>query len=104
MEHITKQQIYDLLYRALIDLRAEGHATQNQLVFLLADLFHNIPLQLNRVDHGDLAPDDVLVWLRRRAQGTLMEDWLNLRVPDVVAENADRQVAQGITPDENEPH
>jgi hypothetical protein len=104
MEHITKQQIYDLLYRALIDLRAEGHATQNQLVFLLADLFHNIPLQLNRVDHGDLAPDDVLAWLRRRAQGTLMEDWLNLRVPDVVAENADRQVAQDITPDENEPH
>jgi hypothetical protein len=104
MEHITKPQIYDLLCRALIDLRAEGHATQNQLVFLLADLFHNIPLQLGQVDQGDLAPDDVLVWLHRRAQGTLMEDWLTLRLPEVMAKTADRRVKHDIPPDENDPH
>ena len=103
MEHITKSQIYDLLHRALIDLRSDGHATQNQLVFLLADLFHNIPLQLDRVDQGDLTPDDILVWLHRRAQGTLMADWLTLRVPEVMAKNADRPVKQDITPDENDP-
>jgi|SRR5689334_8178020 hypothetical protein len=104
MEHITKQQLYDLLYRALLDLRVEGHATQNQLVFLLADLFHTVPLQLDRVDQGDLAPDEILSWLRRRAQGTLMEDWLNLRIPEVIAKTADRQATQNSTPDENEPH
>jgi len=104
MEHMTKQQIYDLLYRALIDLRAEGHATQNQLVFLLADLFHNVPLQLGRVDHGDLAPDDVLGWLHRRAQGTLMEDWLNLRVPEVIVERTNKEVTQEIIQNENEPY
>ena len=104
MEHITNQQIYDLLYRALLDLRVEGHATQNQLVFLLADLFHTVPLQLHRVDEGELTPDDVLVWLRGRAQGTLMEDWLSLRVPEVMTESANRQVAQDVTSDENEPH
>jgi hypothetical protein len=104
MEHITKQQLYNLLYRALLDLRVEGHATQNQLVFLLADLFHTLPLQLNRVDEGDFAPDEVLVWLRRRAHGTLMDDWLNLRVPEVTAEHSDRQVAQDSAQNENEPH
>ncbi|HEV8193471.1 MAG TPA: hypothetical protein VGP82_18570 [Ktedonobacterales bacterium] len=65
---------------------------------------HNIPLQLNRVDQGNLTPDDVLVWLRGRAQGTLMDHWFNLRVPEMVAEHPDRQVAQDSAQDENEPH
>jgi hypothetical protein len=104
MEHITKPQIYDLLHRALIDLRAEGHTTENHLVFLLADLFHNVPLQLDRVDQGDLVPDEILTWLRRRSQGTLMGDWLTLRVPEVMARYAIRQAAQDSTPDQNEPH
>lgn len=104
MEHMTKPQIYDLLHRAVIDLRAEGRTTEDHVVFLLADLFHTVPLQLDRVDQGDLAPDEVLSWLRRRAQGTLMEDWLTLRVPEVMAKNADRQATQDSTPDEDEPH
>jgi hypothetical protein len=104
MEHITKPQLYDLLHRALIDLRVEGHTSENHVVFLLADLFHTVPLQLDRVDQGDLAPDEILSWLRRRAQGTLMEDWLNLRVPEVLAKTADRQATHDSTSDKNEPY
>jgi hypothetical protein len=74
------------------------------LVFLLADLFHNVPLQLDRVDQGDLVPDEILTWLSRRAQGTPMEGWLTLRVPEVMAKHAARQAVQDSTPDQNEPH
>src|SRR5690348_10214841 len=104
MEHITKPQIYDLLHRALIDLRAEGHTTENQVVFLLADLFHTVPLQLDQVDQDEFTPDEILSWLRRRAQGTLMEDWLNLRIPEVIAKHAGRQATQDSALAENEPH
>jgi len=89
MAQTTKQQLYRLLYTALIDLRAEGHNAENRLVFLLADLFHNIPLQLDLVDRGDLAPEDILRWLRSRAHGTPMEDWLNLRVQEVMMDGQD---------------
>ncbi len=91
MEHISKAQVYHLLYLALLDLRAEGHNAENRLVFLLADLFHNIPLQLDRVDRGDLAPEDILRWLRIRALGTPMEAWLNLRLQAVTTDRQDDQ-------------
>lgn len=84
MTRISKSQVYRLLYLALIDLRAEGNSAENRLVFLLADLFHNIPLQLDRVDRGDLAPEDMLRWLHTRAHGTPMEAWLNLREQEVM--------------------
>jgi hypothetical protein len=91
MAAVTKRMLYELLYMALIDLRFEGHTAQNQLVYLLADLFHNVPLQLDRVDHGDLAPDEVLHWMRQRASGTIMEAWLDQRIPEV----APRETAGG---------
>lgn len=84
MTHVSKSQLYRLLYLALIDLRAEGYRAENRGVFLLADLFHNIPLQLDRVDSGDLAPEDILRWLRTRAHGTPMEAWLQLREQEVM--------------------
>src|SRR5262249_19656466 len=43
----TKRRLYRLLYMTLIDMRAEDHDAENRLVFLLAELFHNIPLQLD---------------------------------------------------------
>lgn len=103
MGQTTKQQAVQLLYMALIDLRAEGHDAENQAVFLLADLFHNIPLQLDRVDHGDLAPDDVLGWLRSRAHGTPMEDWLNLRMHEVMTGGRDKQEAYDVPSDDRKP-
>lgn len=103
MGQITKQQLYRLLYLALIDLRAQGHDAEDRLVFLLADLFHNVPLQLDRVDQGDLAPDDVLGWLHSRARGTPMEDWLNLRMREIRGDGPDQQQTHGIPPDDQEP-
>jgi hypothetical protein len=103
MGQTTKQQLYRLLYFALIDLRAEGHDAENRLVFLLADLFHNVPLQLDRLDQGDLAPDDVLGWLRSRAHGTPMEDWFNLRMREIRGDGPDPQHTYGVPPDEQEP-
>lgn len=74
---------------ALSDLRAEGHDAENRVMFFLADLFHTIPLQLDRVDRSDLAPEDILRWLRTRARGPPMEAWLNLREQEVITDGQD---------------
>lgn len=93
MAQPTKSQLYRLLYAALLDLRAEGQRAENPVVVLLADLFHNVPLQLHRVDQSDLTPGDILTWLRSRAQGTPMEGWLNLREAEVVHGEPDERDA-----------
>jgi hypothetical protein len=93
MAHISKSHLYRLLYLALIDLRYEGHSAENRLVFLLADLFHNLPLQLKRVDRRDIAPEDILQRLRTRAHGTEMEVWLSVREQEVMTDGQDALAA-----------
>jgi hypothetical protein len=47
MAETSKHLLHKLLHFALIDLRFEGHTIRDELVFRLADLFHNVPLQLD---------------------------------------------------------
>jgi hypothetical protein len=97
MAQPTKSQLYRLLYAALLDLRVEGHTADHPVVLLLADLFHTVPLQLDRVDQGALTPGEILDWLHARAQGTPMEAWLNLREQEVMRGEPDDQ---GAPPDD----
>jgi hypothetical protein len=80
----TKDVLYRLLASALLDLRIYGHASGDQRVFLLADLFHNVPLQLEQVDRGETTPDEIMDWLWTRAQrnGPEVEGWLELRIEE----------------------
>lgn len=82
MATTTKRMLHRLLYFALIDLRLEGHEHSDKLVFLLADLFHNIPLQLERVDRGETSPEEIMQWLQTRAQKNGLGEWLELRTEE----------------------
>ena len=82
MTMTTKSLLHRLLYAALIEIRTEGHDMQNKTVFVLADLVHNIPLQLDRVDCGETTPEDIMQWLRMRAKQTGADGWLNLRIEE----------------------
>lgn len=76
----TKQLLFRLLALALIELREEGYEIQNTKVFALADLFHNVPGQLERVEREETTPEDIMRWLRAHAQRRGIEGWLELRV------------------------
>lgn len=78
----TKSLLYRILYDALIEIRAEGHDSRNKTVFLLADLLHNVPLQLNKVDRGETTPEDIMQWLQMRARQTGTEGWLEHRIKE----------------------
>ena len=69
--------IFRLLHEALLEMRVEAGQSGNQKAFHLADLFHNVPLQLARVHRGELTHKQVLEWVKARAKEKGMTSWLN---------------------------
>ncbi|HEY0097931.1 MAG TPA: hypothetical protein VGB76_03155 [Pyrinomonadaceae bacterium] len=72
-----REAIHQALYLALVEIRAEAYTAENNKIFHLADLFHNIPLQLERVSQDEESYDDVLEWLRKRASEKGFLQWLD---------------------------
>jgi hypothetical protein len=68
--------IHRLLFRALIEIRAQGHEQKNKLVFHLADLFHNVVLDMEAAAEGRLSYDEVLRQLEEKAKEKNCERWL----------------------------
>jgi hypothetical protein len=68
--------VHRLLFRALIEMRAQGHEQKNELVFHLADLFHNAVLDLEAAAEGRLTYDEVLRRLEEKAKEKDCERWL----------------------------
>ncbi len=80
MTKVTKDLLLRLLASALIEIREEGYEMQNKRVFALADLFHNVPGQLERMERGEKTPDEIMQWLQERARYRGIERWLEHRV------------------------
>src|ERR1700691_6085502 len=58
--------VHRLLFRALIEIRAQGHEQKDKLVFHLADLFHNAVLDMEAAAEGKLNYEDVLRQLEEK--------------------------------------
>jgi hypothetical protein len=69
--------VHRLLFRARIEIRAQGHEQNNRLVFHLADLFHNIVLDMEAAAEGRLSYDDVFRQLEEKAREKNCERWLH---------------------------
>jgi hypothetical protein len=69
--------VYRLLHVAMVGMRAEVHDSPNSKLFCLLDLFHIIPLQLQRVLDGEGSYQDITLWLRERASLRGCGDWLD---------------------------
>jgi hypothetical protein len=82
MATMTKRLLYRLLFDALIEIRAYTGDTGDRRVYLLADLFHNVPLQLDRADRGETIPDDIMGWLHMRARQRGIEGWLDFHIEE----------------------
>jgi hypothetical protein len=69
--------VHRLLFRALIEIRAQGHEQNNKLVFHLADLFHNAVLDMEAAAEGKLTYEEVLRQLEEKAKEKNCEKWLH---------------------------
>jgi hypothetical protein len=68
--------VHRLLFRALIEIRAQGHEQKNKLVFHLADLFHNVVLDMQAAAEGRLTYEQVLRQLEEKAKEKNCDQWL----------------------------
>jgi hypothetical protein len=90
----SRELLHRLLYVVLLDLRMESATgmIQHQKLFHLADLFHTIPLQLERAAQGAISYDDILEWLKSRAREKQMEGWLHVAVVNATTnENSSKE-------------
>ncbi len=69
--------VHDLLFRALIEMRAQGHEEKNKLVFHLADLFHNVVLDMQAAAQGRVTYEAVLGQLEEKAKEKNCDCWLH---------------------------
>lgn len=68
--------VHRLLFQALLEIREQGHESRNNVVFHLADLFHNVVLDMEAASKGEQSFDSVLEALMRTAEQKGMETWL----------------------------
>lgn len=75
--------VFKLLARALLDLRIAGLEGNSKATFHIADLFHNVPHQIARIQRGEGNYRDVLDCLEMRCKQKGMESWLRTAISDV---------------------
>ena len=75
--------VHRLLFRALVEIRAQGHEQKNKLVFHLADLFHNAVLDMAAAAEGRLTYDEVFHQLEEKAKEKNCEKWLHSALSEI---------------------
>ena len=68
--------LHKLLYLALIDIREYGRSTNHKGIHNLANLFHNVVLQLQKASDGEVTYEEVLQSLKSKADEIGCSDWL----------------------------
>jgi hypothetical protein len=71
----SRSTVYRLLFKSLLEMRDRGRETGDTVVFHLADLFHNVVLQLDKAETTE-DYNEVLSFLRSRASEKGCDAWL----------------------------
>jgi len=71
------ETVHRLLFRALLEIRSQGHEQKNKLVFHLADLFHNVVLEMENAAEGKCTYAEVLKLLEERAHDKGLDKWVS---------------------------
>ena len=80
---LTERGVYRLLNDAFIEIRARGLASNDKVIFALADSFQNVPMRLYRLERGDITVQDIMRELEEYARRHGIEGWLDLRLGEI---------------------
>jgi hypothetical protein len=75
--------IHRLLFRALLEMRSQGLAHKDTVVFQLADLFQQVVLEMENAAKGRGTYEGVLKLLGERARATGLGEWLDRHLEDL---------------------
>jgi len=62
-----REQLFRLMYVAFIEMRADAYEKNNSKIFHIADIFHTLPLQLERVSKGEITYEEALSNIKSKA-------------------------------------
>jgi hypothetical protein len=74
----SREQLCLLLARAFTDIRSIAYEEKNNSIYMLADLFHIVPHQINkRTNLNNEDCDEILRELYKRADAKQIASWLD---------------------------
>lgn len=86
----SSKLLYRTIYRALIEIREQGHKSNDKFVFHVSDLFHVLPLQLERATRGEIDHAEILADLTERSYEKGIDEWLRALIEEIsLSENGD---------------
>jgi hypothetical protein len=78
-----KEYILKLMYRAFLDIRVASYAQDSKTCFVLADVFHNVPLQMNKAEKGEKSYADIVKWIQEKCEASKCTSWLENATNDI---------------------
>jgi hypothetical protein len=72
-----REYVLKLLYVAFFEIRTASHSQDSQTCFVLADIFHNIPLQINVANKGEKSYSDIVGWIQKKCEERKCLAWLD---------------------------
>jgi hypothetical protein len=72
-----KEYILKLMYAAFLDSRIASYSKDSHTSFVLADIFHNVPLQMNRAEKGEMSYADIISWIQKKCKERKCQSWLD---------------------------
>ena len=79
-EALYSKQIHRLLYQAFVEIRHQGREKNCAPVVGLANLLHNVPLDLERAANGEIGYEDVFNSLTYRADELNCRAWIEAEI------------------------
>jgi hypothetical protein len=77
MTNDERNLIHSLLYHSLVEIRSAAYENKSYTaIFKIADIFHNIPLQLEKASRGERKYQDILDDIAQRAKRNECLEWL----------------------------
>jgi phage terminase large subunit-like protein len=86
-----EEYILKLMYRAFLEIRADSYEKMNYTCFALADVFHNVPINLLRASRGEMSYADVVAQLREKCEARNALGWLENATNDVSRQHSPKE-------------
>jgi len=85
-----------LLFQALLDIRDESRRIDNKPIYHLADLFHNVVLQLESVAAGNSRStyEDILTFIKEQAESKGWQKWVDDRIRETAVRSGEKIAAE----------
>ena len=72
-----KEYLLKLMFAAFLDIRIASHSQDSHTCFVLSDIFHNVPLQMNQADKGQMSYSEIIKRLQEKCVERKCTSWLD---------------------------